>query len=119
MSFDLFAWETPVVADEEEAAPLIKRYVDTGDDSGFGASSDVAAFCDELSQKYPPPEPGASVTPRRRRRLHSLENSQLARDRDRVVPCRDGALHVRRAVERQTRRRRMTAVRFGWPSIRA
>ena len=73
MSFDLFAWKTPAVADEAEAAPLIKRYVDTGDDRGFGASSDVASFYDELSRKYPPPEPGTSATPRRDRDRWGIE----------------------------------------------
>ena len=53
MSFDLVAWKTPAVADEDDAAAIVDRFHREGESSVFERSEDLLRFYDELLARYP------------------------------------------------------------------
>ena len=83
MSGTLIVWKAPRVADEDDAARLLGDYYETGDESAFEPSADVARFYDEVMALYPPLEgldlddpelaPSWSSTPERSDRIVSMD----------------------------------------------
>lgn len=53
MSMTLILWKTPVVDDEDEAQALLEPWYETGDDSAFEPSDDLAAVHDLLLRDFP------------------------------------------------------------------
>ncbi|MGI8611212.1 MAG: hypothetical protein ACR2KH_02910 [Sphingomicrobium sp.] len=53
MSMMLILWKAPVVDDPDEAQALLETWYETGDDSAFEPSDDLAAVHDLLLQTYP------------------------------------------------------------------
>src|SRR5688500_5248592 len=53
MSMTLILWKAPVVEDPDEAQALLKTWYETGDDSAFEPSGDLAKVYDLLLQNYP------------------------------------------------------------------
>ena len=49
----LILWKAPVVDDPDEAEALLKTWHETGDDSAFEPSDDLATVLDLLLQNYP------------------------------------------------------------------
>ena len=54
MSFDLYAWHTPLTTDEDEAEALFKRYADSDDETVFAQSQSVRNFYEALIRALPP-----------------------------------------------------------------
>ena len=60
MSMDLFLWKAPVTDEPEDAAALLKRYLDDGEKEVFEPSEDVIRVLEIIRQNYPDdPESGA------------------------------------------------------------
>ena len=53
MSMTLILWKAPVVDDPDEAEALLKTWYETGDDSAFEPSDDLATVHDLLLKNYP------------------------------------------------------------------
>ena len=53
MSMTLILWKSPCLADPDEAASLLQPWYETGDDSAFEPSADIAAVRAALRAKYP------------------------------------------------------------------
>ena len=53
MSMTLILWKAPVVEDPEEAQALLQPWYDSGDDSCFEYSADLAAVHRQLIHQYP------------------------------------------------------------------
>jgi hypothetical protein len=53
MSMTLILWKAPVVREAEEADTLLKCWHDTGDESAFEPSRDIARFLEEIRAHYP------------------------------------------------------------------
>lgn len=53
MSMTLILWKAPVVDDPDDARALTKAWYETGDDSAFEPSGDIAIVADELRRLYP------------------------------------------------------------------
>lgn len=53
MSMTLILWKAPVVDDPDDARDLTKAWYETGDDSAFEPSGDIAIVADELRRLYP------------------------------------------------------------------
>ncbi len=53
MSLTLILWKAPVVDDADEAQALLESWYETGDDSAFEPSDDLAAVYDLLLHNYP------------------------------------------------------------------
>jgi hypothetical protein len=53
MSMTLILWKAPVVDDPDDAQELLKAWCDTGDDSSFEPSGDIALVAEELRRLYP------------------------------------------------------------------
>src|SRR5688572_25456968 len=53
MSMTLILWKAPVVDDPDEAQALLECWYETGDDSAFEPSGDLATVYDLLLQQYP------------------------------------------------------------------
>jgi hypothetical protein len=53
MSMTLLLWKAPVVREAEEAEALLARWYETGDESAFEPSKDIARFLDEIRAHYP------------------------------------------------------------------
>ena len=53
MSMTLILWKAPVVDDPDEAKALTQAWYDTGDDSAFEPSEDIARVADELRRRWP------------------------------------------------------------------
>lgn len=49
----LILWKAPVVADHDEAKALTHDWYETGDDSAFEPSEDIARLADELRKRWP------------------------------------------------------------------
>jgi hypothetical protein len=90
MSGTLIVWKTPPVGNEGEAARLLRGYYETGDETAFQPSEDVARFYDEVIALYPLLErvdtedadrtPTWASTPERSDRVVSLDYSWSAPD---------------------------------------
>jgi hypothetical protein len=99
MSMTLILWKAPLVDDPDEAESLLQRYHESGDDSAFEASPDIAKMADELRARFPVGEesPWASFPPRQTDRILVLdirwaadnevvdEVAELARDYELVL----------------------------------
>ena len=53
MSMTLILWKAPLVADEDEAQALLEPWYETGDDSAFEPSGDLAKVHDMLLRDFP------------------------------------------------------------------
>ena len=53
MSMTLILWKAPVVDDPDEAEKLLGAWYETGDDSGFESSEDIARLASELRSRWP------------------------------------------------------------------
>lgn len=53
MSMTLILWKAPLVEDADQAQALLKTWYETGDDSAFEPSDDLARVYDLLLQNYP------------------------------------------------------------------
>ena len=53
MSMTLILWKAPVVDDPDEAQALLETWYETGDDSAFEPSGDLATVYELLLQNYP------------------------------------------------------------------
>ena len=53
MSMTLILWKAPIVDDPDEAKALTQAWYDTGDDSAFEPSEDIAKVADELRRRWP------------------------------------------------------------------
>lgn len=53
MSMTLILWKAPVVGDPDEARRLLEPWHDTGDESGFEPSGDIARAADALRSRWP------------------------------------------------------------------
>src|SRR5262245_46160021 len=53
MSMTLILWKAPVVDDPDDAQLLLRTWHETGDDSAFEPSADIAIVADELKRLYP------------------------------------------------------------------
>jgi hypothetical protein len=81
MAGTLIVWKAPRVDDEDAAARLLAEYYETGDESAFERSDDVAGFYDELVALYPPDKLGRgadeesawAATPERSDRIVSVD----------------------------------------------
>jgi hypothetical protein len=75
MSMTLILWKAPLVDDPDEAENLLEPYHETGDDSAFEASPDIARMADELRERFPAGEgsPWASFPPDQTERILSLD----------------------------------------------
>jgi hypothetical protein len=90
MSGTLIVWKAPPVGNESEAARLLRGYYETGDETAFQQSEDVARFYDDVIALYPPLEtvdiedadrtPTWASTPERSDRVVSLDYSWSAPD---------------------------------------
>jgi len=61
MSMTLFLWKAPVIRDEDEAARLLERWYEHGDDSAFEPSGDLAIVLERLLERWPfDPETGTA-----------------------------------------------------------
>ena len=54
----LILWKAPLVDDPDEAAELLQRYYDRGDESAFQPSAALATVADELLRRFPDAEDG-------------------------------------------------------------
>jgi len=54
----LLLWKAPVVAEVDEAERLIKPYYDSGDESAFVPSADLARVSSELLRRFPESDDG-------------------------------------------------------------
>jgi len=83
MSMTLILWKAPVVDDEDEAQALLEPWYETGDDSAFEPSEDLAAVHDLLLRDFPlDPQDGAIRS--------GDDRSGLAPPGCRAIPLRDG-----------------------------
>ncbi len=53
MSMTLILWKAPVVDDPDEAQALLETWYETGDDSAFEPSADIALVADQLRSRWP------------------------------------------------------------------
>ena len=53
MSMTLILWKAPVVDDPDAAEALLKTWYETGDDSAFEPSDDIALVADQLRSRWP------------------------------------------------------------------
>ena len=53
MSMTLILWKAPIVNDPDEARALTEAWYESGDDSAFEPSKDIAIVADELRRLYP------------------------------------------------------------------
>ena len=53
MSMTLILWKAPVVDDPDEAQALLGPWYETGDDSAFEPSGDIALVADQLRSRWP------------------------------------------------------------------
>ena len=77
MSMTLILWKAPVVDGPDEAQDLLKAWYDTGDDSAFEPSGDIAVVAEELRRLYPyrllSNEETVAAMQEEKRRLYSEE----------------------------------------------
>jgi hypothetical protein len=56
MAGTLIVWKRPKVVDEDDAKRLLREYHETGDESAFEPSGDVASFYEDVMALWPPLE---------------------------------------------------------------
>jgi hypothetical protein len=56
MAGTLIVWKGPKVVDEDDAKRLLRDYYETGDESAFEVSDDVASFYEDVMARWPPLE---------------------------------------------------------------
>jgi len=93
MSMTLILWKAPVVGDPDEAQELLKAWYETGDDSAFEPSGDIALVAEELRRLYPyrllSNDETVAAMPEEEKRLYSEEALSEIRGVDGGEPWAD------------------------------
>lgn len=58
MSMTLILWKAPLVDESDEAEALLKPFYESGDDSAFESSADIAKVSNELLRRFPDSDDG-------------------------------------------------------------